>query len=125
MGAALTTADALEGMLNKPLYVALRLPLDLSRIAELLPAHLEWAVRAEQRGELFASGPFAAPGAAPGTAGGMTILRAVSEDEARSILAVDPFVREGVFTVDVRRWILMEGSVTLNVRFSDQSVRVL
>jgi uncharacterized protein YciI len=125
MATDVTIADTLKAMLNKPLYVALRHPQELSRIAELLPAHLEWAIRAEQRGELFASGPFAAQDAAPGTVGGMSILRAASESEARTILSGDPFIREGVFTVEIKKWILMEGSMTVNVRFSDQSARVL
>ncbi|WP_321967845.1 YciI family protein [Burkholderia cepacia] len=117
--------DLLAAMLNKPLYVALRQPLDLTRMTEWLSAHLEWAIRAEQRGELFASGPFDARDAAPGTAGGMSIVRASSVQEAEQILSSDPFIREGVFKAEVRKWILMEGSVTVNVRFSNQTAHVL
>ncbi|KDB08158.1 YCII-related protein [Burkholderia sp. lig30] len=125
MAHADSASEMLAAMLNKPLYVALRLPVDLARMAELLPAHLEWAIRAEQRGELFASGPFAADNAAPGTAGGMSIVRAASAEEAADILAADPFIRERVFKAEIRKWILMEGSITMNVRFSDQTARVL
>ena len=49
----MTKADPgqlLAAMLNKPLYVALREPRDLRRIQEFLPAHLEWAIQAERRG---------------------------------------------------------------------------
>jgi len=115
----------LEAMLNKPLYVALREPRDLRRIQELLPAHLEWAVQAERRGELFASGPFAAEGCPPGAAGGMTIVRAGSHAEAEAILAMDPFVKEGLVTITIRKWILMEGGFTVTMRFSDQSASIL
>ena len=114
----------LGSMLNKPLYVVLRTPRDLTRMDELLEAHLHWAVAAERRGELFASGPFVAEGGTPGALGGMSIVRAASEDEARAILAGDPFVAEGVFAIEVRRWLLMEGGFTVNVRFSDQSTRI-
>lgn len=121
----MAVADTLKAMLNKTLYVVLRQPKDLTRLEELLPAHLEWAVLAEARGELFASGPFIVHGLQPGTAGGMSILRATTEEEAHRLLSADPFVREGVFGVEVKKWLLMEGSMTFNVRFSDQSVRVL
>lgn len=115
----------LQSMLNKPLYVVLRTPRDTTRMGELLEAHLRWAIAAEQRGELFASGPFADGNSQPGATGGMSILRAASQEEAKAILAGDPFVAEGVFAIEVRRWLLMEGSVTVTVRLSDQSSRLL
>ncbi len=124
----MTSADPgqlLAAMLNKPLYVALGEPRDLRRIQEFLPAHLEWAIQAERRGELFASGPFAAEGCPPGAAGGMTIVRAGSHAEAEAILSQDPFVKEGLVTITIRKWILMEGGITVTMRFSDQSARLL
>ncbi len=114
----------LAGMLNKPFYVALRKPADLSRLESLLAAHLEWAIQAERRGELFMSGPFVADGARPGTQGSMTILRADSEAAAWRIIEQDPFIKQGVFTAEVKRWMLMEGSMTVSVRFSDQSYQL-
>lgn len=127
MANAPTTPDVqsqLAGMLNKPFYVALRKPADLSRLEALLPAHLEWAIKAERRGELFMSGPFSAEGAKPGTQGGLSILRADSEAGAWRILEEDPFIKQGIFTAEVKRWTLMEGSMTLTVRFSDQSYQL-
>ena len=115
----------LRSMLNKPLYVALRTPRDTSRLDELLEPHLRWAIAAERRGELFASGPFVADGVPPGMLGGMSIVRAGSEEDARAILAADPFVAAGVFSVELRRWMLMEGGFTVTVRLSDQSSRLL
>src|SRR5690606_30914859 len=88
----------MQGMHKKKLYVALRQPVDLSRLDSLLQAHLEWAVKCEQRGELVASGPFVGQDAAPGTLGGMSIFRASSEDEVWRILREDPFIQQGVFT---------------------------
>jgi len=111
----------MQGMLKKPLYVVLRTPVDLSRINELLPAHLEWAVQCEKRGELFASGPFVQEGGAPGTAGGMSIFRADSVAEVERILSGDPFIQQGVYAADIKKWLLMEGGVTVTFRFSDQS----
>ena len=115
----------LSAMLNKPLYVALRHPGNASRAPELLDAHLRWMVAAERRGELFASGPFVADGVPPGALGGMSIVRAASLEEAREILSSDPFVKENVVTLELRKWMVMEGGLTINLRFSDQSGRLL
>ncbi|MCI2810600.1 YciI family protein [Eoetvoesiella caeni] len=108
-------------MLGKPLFVALRIPADLSGFSENLADHLKWATQCEQRGELFASGPFVAAGGVPGALGGMSIFRASSEAQVRKILADDPFIRHGVYTAEIKKWVLMEGGMTLSVRFSDQS----
>jgi hypothetical protein len=91
----------------------------------LLEEHLRWAIAAEQRGEIFASGPFVEDRTATGALGGLSVLRAGSVEEARQILAGDPFIREGAFTVDVKKWMVMEGGLTLTVRFSDRSGRIL
>lgn len=117
----------LRCMLNKPLYVALRTTIDAARMDQLLESHLPWAAAAEQRGELFASGPFVADGVPAGTMtmGGMSIVRAASEGEARLILAGDPFIAEGAVSIELRRWMLMEGGFTVTVRLSDQSSRFL
>lgn len=111
----------LAKMLQKPLYVALRTPKDLSRFGEVLESHLQWAIAAEKRGELFASGPFIEEGGVPGAAGGMSIVRAASMEEAQQILSQDPFIREGIYVPSIRKWLLMEGGVTVTLRFSDQS----
>lgn len=108
-------------MLGMPLFVAFRLPADLSGFSNNLAAHLKWAAQCEQRGELFASGPFVAKGGVPGALGGMSIFRANSEAEVRRIMADDPFIRAGVYTAEIKKWVLMEGGVTLSLRFSDQS----
>lgn len=115
----------LAAMLNKPLFVAFRETKDAARMAELLPQHLDWAVAAERRGQLFASGPFAVSEGAPGSAGGMTILRAGSQEEAEAILAEDPFIREKAVVATVRKWIVMEGGLTVTIRFSGQTGQIL
>ncbi|MDM0042692.1 YciI family protein [Variovorax sp. J22G21] len=116
--------ELLRAMLNKPLYVALRKPGNLARTPELLEAHLRWMIAAERRGELFASGPFTDDASPPGALGGMTIVRATSASHARDILSSDPFVKEGVVTLDVRKWLLMEGGFSVTVRLSDQSAHL-
>jgi uncharacterized protein YciI len=117
--------ELLAGMLKKPLFVVLRKPRDLSRLAELLEAHLMWAIVAEKRGELFASGPFVSAHASPGELGGMSILRAADEAEALGIVQADPFIANGLYDVEIRKWLLMEGGLTVHVSFSDQRYSLL
>ena len=125
MDAALTTESMLRDMLNKPLYVAMRQPLNLACMTELLESHLRWMIAAERRGEIFASGPFVGDGVPPGTLGGMTIVRATSIEEAHELLSGDPFIREGVMSVYIKKWILMEGGFSVTVRFSNQSSKLM
>ncbi|NBB61791.1 hypothetical protein GVN18_21170 [Pseudomonas sp. ODNR1LW] len=115
----------LAGMLNKPLFVAFRTPKDLPRMSELLGAHLQWAIAAQNRGELFASGPFVSEQYAPGQLGGMTILRAADQAEAERLVQADPFIANGVFGAEVRKWMLMEGGITLHMTFSDKRASLL
>jgi len=117
--------ELLRAMLNKPLYVALRKPGELARMPELLEAHLHWMIAAERRGELFASGPFTDDESAPGSLGGLSIVRAASASHAKDILSCDPFVKEGVVTIDIKKWLLMEGGFSVSVRLSDQTARLL
>lgn len=120
-----STQALLAGMLNKPFFVAIRTPRDLTHLPVLLDAHLEWAIRAQERGELFASGPFVGANTTPGELGGMSILRAADEAEADRLMQGDPFIAQGVYDVEIRKWMLMEGGLTLHVSFSNKSFSLL
>jgi uncharacterized protein len=109
------------GMLNKRLFVMLRSCIRADRIQAHVAAHLRWMIAAERRGIIFASGPFVAEGQPMGVAGGMTILRAASREEAEAIARQDPFIAEGVYGFEIREWRLMEGSFSVTVRYSEQS----
>ena len=69
---------------------------------DMLPIHLEFLAQLEERGILFGAGPLRADGesnAAPPN--GMAILRAASFSEATSILAEEPFTKNGYRHVPV------------------------
>ena len=113
-----------ERMLRKRLYVVLsKGGATPEQIGAVLPQHLEYMIGLEKKGVLFASGPLTAAAGAP-AGDGLTILRAESADEARTIAAADPFVVNKLRTFEVREWTMMEGSLALTVNFSDQSLRV-
>jgi uncharacterized protein YciI len=77
----------------------------------------------EKTGALFASGPLTAPAGAP-AGDGLTILRAASEEEARKVASADPFVINKLRTFEVREWTVMEGSISVKVNLSDQSLEI-
>jgi uncharacterized protein YciI len=113
-----------QRMLRKKLFVILsKGAATADQIGAVLPQHLEYMIGLEKKGVLFASGPFAAsPGAPAGD--GLTILRAASAEEARTIASADPFVLNKLRSFEVREWTLMEGSFGVKVNFSDQSLDI-
>jgi hypothetical protein len=54
----------------------------------------------------------------------LTILRSNSAAEARRIAEADPFYVNGLRAFEVREWTVMEGSLSLKVNLSDQSIEV-
>lgn len=92
-------------------------------IKQNLAQHLQFMIGLEKRGALFASGPFT-PGDGAQIGDGLTILRAVSLDEARVFANSDPFVIAGARTFDIREWTMMEGSLGITVNFSDGGIKI-
>ncbi len=110
-------------MLGKTLYVVHTVPVaPPEQIAPLLPAHLEHQVRLEKAGIMFGAGPMANEDGSPG--GGLIIIRANSFEAARAIVDEDPLHKSGLRTYTIRRWTMNEGSYTVRVNYSDQSVRI-
>jgi uncharacterized protein YciI len=113
-----------ERMLRKKLYVILSKGGATSeQIAAVAPQHLEYMIGLEKQGVLFASGPFTTAPEQP-AGDGMTIVRAPNAEEARKIAAADPFVVNRLRTFEVREWTVLEGSLSVKVCFSDQSLEI-
>ncbi|WP_078553633.1 YciI family protein [Bacillus alkalicellulosilyticus] len=66
--------------------------------AKYRPAHLEYLQELEQEGKIFAKGPFI-----DGT-GGMVIYIAESIEEAKELAEKDPYIIEGVRTLELHEW---------------------
>jgi uncharacterized protein YciI len=117
-------AELTRNMLRLKLFVVLSQPSPTpEKLKALLPAHLEYMIGLEKRGVLFASGPLS-DGAGPPTGAGLTVLRVANAREARKIANADPFVVNGLRSFELKEWTVMEGSLGLRVRLSDQSVEV-
>ena len=119
-----TAEELMAKMLKKRLYAVIWKSFgkpDLIR--QNLAKHLQFMIGLEKRGALFASGPFA-PGNGAQIGEGMTILRAVSLDEAKVFANSDPFVIAGARSYEIREWTLMEGRIGISLDFSDNSYRI-
>jgi uncharacterized protein YciI len=107
----------LSRLLGRPYWLIRSLPkagTDRAAVEAHVTEHVAWLLELEREGALFLSGPLVSgPGVAPGS--GVTVLRADDEDSARAIAERDPFVRAGLRTFEISRWLLNEGSIEVRV----------
>lgn len=107
-------------MLQKQLYVINTTPTNgLGPVMENIAEHLEFQVKIEQDGIMFAAGPLWADDEETWNGEGMVIIRAANLAEARKIAETDPMHASGARTFTVRPWLVNEGGFTLRVTFSD------
>jgi uncharacterized protein YciI len=118
-------AELMRKMLRKKLYVLISKPVvPPDKLKPFLMAHLEYMIGLEKRGVVFASGPLA-DGEGPPSGHGLTVLRAGSAEDARAIAEADPFFVNGLRTFELKEWTIMEGTLSLRVNLSDQSIEVV
>jgi hypothetical protein len=109
-----------RGVLGMQLFVVLTTPTaGLAPVLEHLQEHLAYQKQLEERGIMFAAGPFADDAGAQWTGEGMVIIRAASLAAAQAIAAADPMHSRGARTARVRPWLLNEGVINLRVSYSD------
>ncbi|NIB40845.1 hypothetical protein HBA55_14685 [Pseudomaricurvus alkylphenolicus] len=114
-----------EGFLRMKLYVIQTAPAeDIESLAVHLKAHLEYQVMLEKRGILFAAGPIWGDDEDNWHGEGLVIIRAESLLQAQAIAAEDPMHSSGARHFQVKPWLLNEGSLEVNLSFSDCSMRL-
>ena len=95
---------------------------------ELLQAtfgrHLAWATEQEVAGRIFLTGPLGSHGKEKEVSG-LTVFRAGSLDEARDLARTDPFVIEGVNSVQVLPWTVAGVSLNIALRLSNSAIVTL
>ena len=89
---------------------------------EVLPAHLEYQKAMEADGKLVLAGPLSDESGEQMQGSGMIIYRAGSIEEARQIAENDPMHAKGKRSYTLRRWLVNEGSLTLTVKLSGQTM---
>jgi uncharacterized protein len=114
----------LSKLLHKELYVVITEPLHTPEIAAKLHEHLEGQIALERQGIMFGAGPLQDEGKDKPTRG-MWIIRAGSFEEAHAIIDQDIFHKSGLRTYRLYRWSMNEGSISLTVNFSDQTVKIV
>jgi uncharacterized protein len=111
-------------MLHKQLYIIFSEPTEKTGDRrEIFPKHIEYQLKIEKAGILFAAGPFVdAKGKPQGP--GMIVVRARNMAEAKKIAEADPFHKQGYRKFRIQAWQINEGGFNLHVKFSDGSYRL-
>jgi uncharacterized protein len=112
-----------QKFLGKEMYLVVTRPVRSPEIAKRLGDHLAHQVDLEKRGIMFAAGPLYSKGSTVPEAG-MFVLRANSFEEAEAIAMSDPFHAAGLRTFTIQKWRINEGSITVTVNLSDQSMQL-
>jgi uncharacterized protein YciI len=81
------------------------------------PAHHQFLIDLERQGVLFSAGPLTDGGGK--SHGGLIILRAPDQAAAEAVAALEPFTKAGLRLTEVIPWQRNEGTIGLNIRFSD------
>lgn len=114
-----------RGSLALELYMVRSTPGDdVALLQQTLPAHLEYQGEMEAAGKLVLAGPLSDPTGENMFGEGLIIYRASSLDEARGFAEGDPMHKAGARSFDIRRWLVNEGSLSLNVSLSKQKVEM-
>jgi len=112
-----------QQFLGKEMYLVVTRPVRSPEIAKRLADHLAHQVDLEKRGIMFAAGPLY-PRDSNIPEAGMFVLRANSFEEAEEIAKSDPFHAAGLRTFTLQKWRINEGSFTVTVNLSDQSMKL-
>lgn len=113
----------LAPMLKKVLFVALNKAVASGEaMRPFVAEHLRYMNGLEDRGLLFASGPFIREGVLVGD--GLTILRTDTIEEARRIMEDEPLVRRGMRSFELHRWELREGRISVSLNASRSAFEI-
>lgn len=120
-----SVSERMARLLGLPLFAILSSDVEDPQVLDAhLNDHLDYMIGLEKQGILFGSGPFK-NSRGHITGGGLTIVRALTFEDARRLAEQDPFIECGLTTFEVRSWTLSGGSLTLTINFSDQSANVV
>ena len=112
-----------RGALALELYVVESTPeATPEQLKETLPDHLEYQKQLEAAGHLVLAGPLSNDSGELMEGNGLIIYRAASLEAARVLAEADPMHLKQYRTYRIRRWLVNEGSLNLQVRLAQQSV---
>lgn len=94
----------------------------LETIKQFLEAHLAYQSKMESLGALMFAGPLSDASCESLDGTGLIIYRAQSLQEANEIAEKDPMHSNGARSFTIKRWLINEGSLQLDIKLSAQSV---
>jgi len=111
-----------RGSLALELFVVISTPAKgPEALQKMLPEHLAYQAARETDRSLFLAGPMSDPSGENIEGVGLIVYRAESLDAARALATADPMHASGTRTFEIRRWLVNEGSVRLDVGVSTGS----
>ena len=114
-----------RGSLALELFVAVSSPVKApDQLKAQLPAHLDYQAQLEQTGALAFAGPLSDDTGEQMQGTGMIVYRAPTLDAARALADADPMHKSGTREYTLRRWLVNEGSLNLDIKLSAQQIRL-
>lgn len=112
-----------RGSLAFELYCVISEPTgDVALLQSTLPDHLAYQKEREAAGDLVFAGPLSDETGEQMMGMGMILYRAEGFEAARALAEADPMHAAGARTFTLRRWMINEGSIGINVKLSGQRV---
>lgn len=87
-------------------------------VKQALPAHLDYQRVQEESGALVLAGPLSDPTGEQMIGAGLIIYRAQTMDAARQLAENDPMHQAGARKFTLRKWLVNEGNLSVNVGLS-------
>jgi uncharacterized protein len=113
-------AALLAPMVKKRLWVVLSTAKVPSAAMEPHAAeHLKYMAGIEEKGQLWASGPFIVPGVTVGD--GLTIFNVPDKADVDRLMEDEPLTKLGMRTYEVRKWELREGRISIGLLCSQSN----
>ncbi len=114
-----------RGALAFELYVVTSTPAKgPEAIKESLPDHLAYQREMEESGKLVMAGPMSDATGEHMLGVGLIVYRANSLEEATALAEADPMHATGARSFEIRKWLVNEGNMTINVGLSTGHVKL-
>ena len=114
-----------RGSLAMELFVVVTTPVvEPDKVKDCLPDHLAYQAELEAANLLAFAGPLSDLSGDNMQGSGMIVYKAQSLEQARSLAENDPMHSRGIREFTLRRWLVNEGSLQLDIKLSAQSVRL-
>lgn len=112
-----------RGSLALELYVVTSTPaVAPDEMQKHLPAHLKYQAAREEDRSLVLAGPLSDASGENIEGAGLIVYRAENMQAARALADADPMHSSGARSYELRRWLVNEGSLILNVGLSTGGV---